>query len=204
MNESSMSAACRAFARELAAHVDALRQHGAMSAHAVVCPSCARRVKLAAALGDHLGGPPTVPVELSSPAFLASIHERAIDTFERTPVGVQLTDALRVVAPVEQLPWPLQVAEDRLAARLAEPVRANPAWLWRQARARAVSQPQRRTASVGMLAAVAASVALLAVFGWRIGRSEGTTTDLQIVFVPVSELPSAMHPTAALRLGVVR
>jgi len=52
--------------------------------------------------------------------------------------------------------------------------------------------------------AVAASIALLAVFGWRAGRSEGTNEDIRIVFVPVSELPAVMHPTAVLRQAVVR
>lgn len=204
MNEPSMSASCRGIARELEIHASALRRGGVLPEHAVACAACARRIRLAAALGDGLRARPEWPAAISSSAVLAKIHEHAIEALEQSPVGATLAEAMRVTVAAEDLPWPVQKAEGQVAVELSQSGRATPGWLWHEVRARvatngAGANGPRRASSVGMIAAVAASAALLAVFGWRIGRSEGTTSDLQIVFVPVSELPSAMHPTAALR-----
>lgn len=204
MNEPSMSAPCRGIARELEIHASALRRGGVLPEHAAACAACARRIQLAAALGDVLRVRPESPSMLSSQAVLAKIHEHAIEALEQSPVGARLAEAMRVDVAPEDLPWPVQRAEGQIAVELSHSGHATPGWLWHAVRARAASTAAasngpRRASSVGMIAAVAASAALLAVFGWRIGRSEGTTSDLQIVFVPVSELPLAMHPTAALR-----
>ena len=47
-------------------------------------------------------------------------------------------------------------------------------------------------------------IVLAALLGWKLGRTDGTSADVQIVFVPVTERPPVMHPAAILSQGAFR
>ncbi len=202
MNSPVQQPDCRQFARQLADHLDAARA-GQVPAHASMCAACGNRLKLALGLGGPLAKRPEFPPQLKHPDVLAAIHQKVIDASERSPIGQAIGAAMRVEAIGDRLPWPVQtlrveILEHIQAAPHRQPDRNPPLVLVageRRARFR------RRLAPAS---AIAASIALLAVFGWRAGRSEGTNEDVRIVFVPVSELPAVMHPTAVLRQAVVR
>ena len=55
---------------------------------------------------------------------------------------------------------------------------------------------------MGLLAA--ASIVLVALLGWKLGRPDGTSSDDHFVFVPVTERPPVMHPVAILSQGALR
>jgi len=103
----------------------------------------------------------------------------------------------------DRLPWPAQTLDGELDRHVAASQPRTPTWLHPQVSMHA-GRRIRVSRGVAIASTVAASIALIAVFGWRAGRSEGTNSDLRIVFVPVSELPAVMHPTAVLRQAVVR
>ena len=194
---------CRTLARDLAAAIASLRSTGELSGHASRCQECARRVRSAASIGESLRQRPEMPAALSKPEFLEGIFERASEAFEAGPVGRELNEALRVPMPAE-LPWPAQEASPALAARLRAAGSSRPGWAWQHVRAE-VQQARRVCATaIAVRFAAAASIMTLAVFAWRLSRSEGTTTEVPIVFIPVSELNPAFHPTAVLRQGTVR
>jgi len=202
MSEPNQTPGCRAFARELADHIDAVRA-GKTPTHAAECAACAARLRLSVGLGGMAAKRPTLPAQLSNPKMLASVFERAVEASEASPLGQALGDAMRVEPLGDRLPWPAQT----LGAELRQQVQAVPHREPAKIRPFVPAGVDRRALLRRRFAAataVAASVALLAVFGWREGRSEGTTEGIRIVFVPVSELPAVMHPTAVLRQAVVR
>lgn len=193
---------CVLFARSLAEHLESQRR-GEQPAHAAACSDCARRLQLAAGLGRLAADRPKAPAALAKPQFLHSILEQVVEEAEASPLGEQLAAAMRVEPMGDRLPWPAQTLEGGLEQHVAAPGPRTPAWLHPQEAVHA-GRRIRVGRGVAIASTVAASIALFAVFGWRAGRSEGTNSDLRIVFVPVSELPAVMHPTAVLRQAVVR
>lgn len=193
---------CRQFARQLADHIDAARA-GLVPAHANECAACANRLKLARGFGGLLARRPEAPSQLQHSKFLASVHESVVEAAEASPLGHVLGAAMRVPPLGDRLPWPVQT----LGAEIRDSLQAVPTRESAAIRPLVAGGVERRALHRRRFAAasaVAASVALLAVFGWRVGRSEGTNEDVRIVFVPVSELPAVMHPIAVLRQAVVR
>lgn len=201
-----MSPACRGFARLLPEAVASVRRGQAAPEHVRECPACAQRLALAVAFGRSLAKRPDPTPAAGGVTVLADelagIHERATSAMESSSFGTRLGKELSRAVPAPEGPWPLQEVPGILEPQMRRPGTRVPAWIWQrlQADARSAARANSRRRSVA--AAIAASLALLAVFGWRIGRSEGTTTDIEIVFVPVSELPVAMSPTAILRQGL--
>lgn len=203
MTKEPLSSACRALARALPEVVDAVRKGSQPPPHVGDCAGCARRLALAVGLGGAMSVRPR-PAEspTSRSEELAGIHARAAAAMEASPLGRRIGEALSAPIAAPELPWPLQEVSGVLEPRLRRPGSKVPAWIWQHVQADVKSDARARARRRSLAAAVAASLALLAVFGWRIGRSEGTTTDIEIVFVPVSELPAAMSPTAVLRQGL--
>lgn len=202
MSEPNPPSGCRQFARQLADHLEAAR-NGQVPAHAAACAACSRRLLLAAGLGGLVAKRPRTPPQLSNPKMLGSVFERVVESAESSPLGRQLDAAMRVAPVGDRLPWPAQT----LGAELRQHVQSVPLRQPTNVRPFLLAGLERRALARRRLAAasaIAASLALLAVFGWREGRSEGTNEDIRIVFVPISELPAVMHPTAVLRQAVVR
>ena len=202
MNQSTPSRECMAFARALADHIDAARR-GEQPAHAATCAACERRLRSALSLGGLLAECPKVPAELQRPQFLSAIFEREVEASEASPLGQSLAAAMQVEPVGDRLPWPVQNLDSALARHVAHADSRASTWV-RPFVASGSERRLRLRRGVGVASTVAASIALLAVFGWRAARSEGTNADLQIVFVPVSEMPAVMHPTAVLRQAVIR
>lgn len=202
MTTSPGSSPCVAFARRLSEHV-AASQRGEVVEHAAACADCQKRLRLAIGLGSMAASKPELPSQLQTPQFLASVYERVVDAAEASPIGQQLEFAMRVQSPGDSVPWPAQTLGIELRSRLDEAAvpTSTPIRPFVAAGATGRALARRNFAAVS---AVAASVALLAVFGWQLSRSEGTNEDVRIVFVPVSELPAVMHPTAVLRRAAVR
>lgn len=209
MSSSRMSPDCVAFARNLADHLDASRA-GEQPAHAAACGACARRLRLAAGLGGLAAARPQAPAELARPQFLHSLFEKIVDEAEASPLGEGLAAAMRVEPMGDRLPWPVQSLQHGLEEHVAAAGSHTPPWIRPAVAVGSGSggmDAGRRIGvgrGVAIASTVAASIALFVVFGWRAGRSEGTNADLRIVFVPVSELPAVMHPTAVLRQAVIR
>lgn len=202
MTSVPMTPDCVLFARSLADHLEAQRR-GEQPVHAAACADCARRLQLAAGLGRLAADRPKAPAALLRPQFLHSVLEQVVEEAEASPLGESLAAAMRVEPMGDRLPWPAQSLEGGLERHVATAQPRTPAWLHAQGAAHA-GRRIRIGRGVAIASTVAASIALFAVFGWRTGRSEGTNSDLRIVFVPVSELPAVMHPTAVLRQAVVR
>jgi hypothetical protein len=202
---------CRAFARDIERHV-AERRAGRAVSHAAVCADCARRLRLAAGLANALRVPPAVPPEVQAPGFLEHIHERVLDAFESGPLGDGLRAALRAPLQGHEPEWPLQTTSPVLAGAMQPAASGQPSglprtpgWLWTRVRfgmrrlaQGSVRQAQRRAALA------AAAIVLVALLGWKLGRADGTSSDVQIVFVPVTERPPVMHPVAILSQGSFR
>jgi len=202
---------CRAFARDIERHV-AARRAGRVAPHADVCADCARRLRLAAGFASALRVQPAVPDELRAPDFLERIHERVLDGFESGPLGNGLRTALRAPLPGSEPEWPLQTTSPVLAVAMQPSTGLpstgqlrTPGWLWARVRfgmrrlaTGSVRQAQRRAALA------AAAIVLAALLGWKLGRTDGTSSDVQIVFVPVTERPPVMHPVAILSQGAFR
>lgn len=211
MSSPHPSTSCLRFLRELESHAAVRRSGGPLPQHAQACAGCARHLDFALFVAAPLRSRPAVPTELRSAAILEGIHERAASTMAASPFGHALASALRQVPAPLEMPWPLQAPHaGEIDDLLREPGQRAPAWLWRNARgvrvpARAVAAHRgsaRRRMSV--LAATIAVLAVLAVLGWQRGRSDGTKTDVQIVFVPLTEMPPVLHPAAVLRQGIPR
>lgn len=209
---------CLAFLRELEGHASRTAAGSSRPDHALGCASCARRLEFAMALASPLKQRPSLPAELASPRFFEQIHEQIVQQFEVADPAGALRAALRGEAvgqeiPRPNLPWPLQATEPVIEESLRSPSLPGsaPALLWPRVRqhvgalgARAVRSPRTTVRRVG---AVAASVALFAVIGWKFGQEQGTSANIPIVFVTAAELrPSQLtllHPTAVLRDGPV-
>lgn len=206
MTPEALSPACRAFARILPDAVEAVRKGLEPPQHTRECAGCAKRLSLAAGLSRVLSvRPRPAAASQGAPSMadeLAAIHARAIAAMEGSDLGSRIGHELSKPVAAPELPWPLQEAAGVHEPQLRRPGSKVPAWIWQHVQADVQSAARIRARRRSLAAAVAASLALLAVFGWRIGRSEGTTTDIEIVFVPVSELPVAMSPTAVLRQGL--
>ena len=207
MSSSRMSPDCVAFARNLADHLDAAHR-GEQPAHAASCADCARRLKLAAGLGGLATARPQAPAELARPQFLHSLFEKIVDEAEASPLGEGLAAAMRVEPMGDRLPWPAQSLQHGLEEQVVAAGSQTPPWMRPAGALGSGTLDAGRRIGVGrgvaIASTVAASIALFVGFGWRAGRSEGTNADLRIVFVPVSELPAVMHPTAVLRQAVIR
>lgn len=215
MNEPSVPG-CLAFLRDLEGHASRTAAGEARPEHALACASCARRLRFAMSFAHSLRQRPFLPAELASPQFLEQIHEQIVQSFEGASTG-SLRAAIRGECtgheiPRPSLPWPLQSTKpviEELLRSVPGPGEA-PALLWPKVRqhvgAVAGRSPRTMFRRVG---AVAASVALFAVIGWKFGQEQGTSANIPIVFVTAAELPPSLHltllhPTAVLREGPVR
>ncbi|MGE3173372.1 MAG: hypothetical protein AB7O97_12170 [Planctomycetota bacterium] len=193
--------ACRTFLRALEAHAAADGE----PQHARDCPACARRVAFARGIAGLLRVGPEAPAVLRDPAFLEGVYDRALADLEGAAaqgrLGFDLAAELRDVPVPKELPWPLQELQPRdLAGVLGDSPASAPSWMWRnvrhaiatgdpRSRARAVGARRRVFAGAGVRRlALAASLAIVALVGWRVGGSEGTPAELAIVFVPAAEL----------------
>lgn len=202
MSPKPMSAECLKFARRLHEALDAVRSGGPVPPHALGCAECSRRLKLATSFGRALGEHPRAVGQPGRMPEIGDVYERVSASIDESALGKLVTAELARPMPAPETVWPLQETTGVLQPQLRRPGAAVPAWLWQRVRADAAHATRARFRRRSAAAAVAASLALLAVFGWRTGRSEGTTSDVEIVFVPVSELPLAMNPTAVLRQGL--
>lgn len=202
MKPNPMPAECLKFARRLHEALDAVRSGDPLPPHALGCPECGRRLKLATSFGRALAERPQAAGQPGRMPEIGVIYERVSASIDESALGKLVAVELARPMPAPETVWPLQETPDVLQPQLRHPGTAVPAWLWQHVRADAAHATRTRFRRRTAAAAIAASLALLAVFGWRTGRSEGTTSDIEIVFVPVSELPLAMSPTAVLREGL--
>lgn len=191
---------CRAFLRAIEAHAAAAGE----PPHAGECAACARRLAFARGMAGALRVRPEVPDALRDPAFLEGVYERALADLEGAAtdrLGFDLGAELRDIPVPQDLPWPLQDLQHRdLAGALGAPSSSAPPWLWRNVRQEITvtddaSAVRSRRVARGVFAGagvrrlvLAASLAIVALIGWRVGGSEGTPAELAIVFVPATEL----------------
>lgn len=199
---------CRAFLRRLEEHAAEVRGGGAVRGHAVECSPCRERLRAANVLAAMLRQRPASPPALQAPAFFEGIHQQLVETFEATTPGLgsALRNGIPGAAPAA-LPWPAAALVTPLESALREQPGRAPDWMWARVRAgvRSLVAPRNASGSSRRRAGVlAASIALFALLGWKIGTRQGTSDELQIVFVPVADMPSVLHPTAVLRHGVLR
>lgn len=195
---SSAPHGCVAFLRELGDHVIVVARGGIPAVMAEGCPACTRRLAAAAALARGLAIKPPVPSRTD--LGVEGVFERAVERFEVE--ASPIVDALRqpARAPAAEIPWPVQEVDSKLAAALRQHPDSSPVWLDAHLRPRIYGRAARALVS-RRAAVLAASVALFALFGWRLGGANGTSTDPEFVFVHVNEMPVLMHPTSVLRHG---
>jgi len=203
-------AGCLAFLRRLEEHRATRAAGGPVPEHAAQCRGCARRLALAVEVAAHLRVAPPIPAALRSPAFLEAVYDRSLRDLEPLGEALDLTSAFAAQPPAG-LEWPLQRPGRHVADVLRETGRASmaPPWLWRNVREQTVAVRRAHAARQVLLrrVAVAASLAAVALFGWQAARSEGTSVEVPIVTVPVSDssilfAAAPVSPVGALRLGV--
>jgi hypothetical protein len=205
MSELHSTPSCLQFLRELERHAAVRRASGPLPQHAQACADCARHLDFALFVAAPLRIRPAVPAALHSERFFEGILEHTASTMADSGFGQVLADALRKVPAPSETPWPLQAPHaSKIDGLLRAPARRVPGWLMQNARSRVAVAASSRWTSRRRLLVLAATIAVLAVFGWQRGRSNGTPTDVQIVFVPVTEMPSVLYPAAVLRQGGIR
>lgn len=161
----------------------------------------ARNVRLLRALPQ-----PPVPAELSDPAFLEGIYERAA----ADDLGQVLADALPPrPAPEEVAPGAVYEAEARDRPELEAHLRGSraPGWLWQRVQAdlRRQLAGRRRHVRLSRFRVAAAAAVLLMVgagLAVNLGRSEVTTQvpEIDIQVVPVDQpLGRVFYPTDLVR-----
>ncbi len=216
MSDTTRSA-CRTFLRQIERHVSFARSPGAhlkpiRPEHAEVCAACARHLQVAVSLSRCLSQRPPVPLRLADPSFLESVFERVLQDIESEPGTGAVQAAIRGSSPgarikIPELPWPVQTlaVDVGIEAALRRRDVPAPGLIWPRVRSgmRLVVGETRRTA-IRRAAFAAASIALFALLGWKLERSDGTSTEVQIVFVPTAEMPSVPHPASVLRQGSLR
>lgn len=169
--------------------------------HAQACMACAGHLRAAMRLGKLLAQRPEVPAEVRDPGLLEAIHVRATQSMLREPGGMLLQGTYGRPPVLPAIPWPLQQDASGLARQGATSGGSAPGWLWTRIRddlRQQVAKPVLRRRAV--LAAVAASLVLALALSKFVG-SDGSPADVQIVFIPVDEMPLVDHPAAILRRG---
>lgn len=189
--------ACRAF---LAA------ADGATADHPQGCAACAQRLRLRTRLGAAIGTPPSAPAALSSPAFLAGVHERIVADVERTSGFVAaLATPQRAATPIAA---PTPALLPTLAQALADAPRADAA-AWSDVREavitgiRGIGGKRARRRRARILFALAGAAALAAVLPLVIELAAPPNVDnVDIAFADLDRAPAGEF--TVLRGGIPR
>jgi hypothetical protein len=174
---------CRAF-------LDAALAGDHGDAHAGQCGPCAARLAFHRRAADQLRQRPSLPRELTSPAFFASVQERLVAAIEQSSrVGELLADRESIAAPSGE--WRDRLLESTAARAMQTPPTGPSDATWRDLRASIYSQvvharsarPRWRWLTAAAAAAVAASAVWFMV-------PKGTPTTVTIVFADLDTAPS--------------
>lgn len=169
--------------------------------HAVSCASCRRHVRAADVLAGALRQRPGVPAQLSSPAFLERVYERAVAQFEDG--GSLVTELARPVTPplgADALSGPGGLLAPSIGALVGAAPPQPSVWAWekvrRSVRAETLRPAMRVTRRRLMLTMTLAATLAVAVF---LVANRSTDRGPEIRFVELGSAPAVEF--AVLRHG---
>jgi len=201
-----VSASCRA---SLQAHLDSLLLPSSVdpeaseaAGHTAHCANCRRQVHAADVLASALRQRPALPDQLSSPAFLERVYERAVAQFEDG--GSLVAELARPAAPpldAEALSGPRGLLASSVGALVGAAPPQPSAWAWekvrRSVRAETLRPAVRFTRRRLMLATTVAATLAIGVF---LVPDRPTDRRPEIRFVDLGSAPAVEF--AVLRHGL--
>ena len=172
--------------------------------HVATCASCRRHLQAADVLAGALRQRPAMPKELSSPAFLEQVYERAVAMFEEG--GSLVAELARPTVPprdVDPLSGPRGLLASSVGA-LVGTARTQPsAWAWekvrRSVRAETVRPAARFTRGRMLIATTVAATLAVGVF---LVTDRSSDPGPEIRFVELGSAPAVEF--AVLRHGLGR
>jgi hypothetical protein len=172
--------------------------------HTASCARCQGHVHAADVLASALRQRPAVPSQLSAPAFLEQVYERAVAKFEEG--GSLVTELARPAAPplgAEALSGPRGLLESSVGALVGAAPPQPSAWAWekvrRSVRAETMRPAVRFTRRRLLLATTVAATLAVGVF---LVADRPTDRGPEIRFVELGSAPAVEF--AVLRHGLDR